>query len=206
MNGFSTIRVLIADDHPLFRAGVISVLSCHPDMELVGEAATGEEAIELARSKAPHVVLLDLQMPKMGGIAAISTIRQVCPETRILVISTYSGDVQCARATRLGASGCMLKDTLRTELVDAIRKVAHAPPPKSGLAAQHAGCEEPLPERELEILGQIALARSNEEIAAALHLSPSLVKVCVRRILVTLGAQDRTHAVVIAIKRGIIVV
>jgi DNA-binding NarL/FixJ family response regulator len=209
VTGSRPIRVLIADDHPLFRAGVASVLGCHADMEVVGEAADGVQAVELAQSTSPDVVLMDLQMPQMSGLAAISAIRQTCPAVRILVVTTYGGDVQSARALRLGASGYLLKDALRTDLVDAIRKAVTTPQAGTAVTGDPPSAEpgqEPLSGRELEILAQIALARSNDDIARVLDLSPNVVKAGVRRILLKLNAQDRTHAVIIAIKRGIIVV
>jgi DNA-binding NarL/FixJ family response regulator len=205
----SPIRILIADDHPLFRAGIAAVVGCHEDMVVVGEAGNGTEAVALARSAKPDVVLMDLQMPEMDGLSALAAIHRELPSIRILVVTTYGGDVQAARAIRLGASGYLLKDTLRAELVNTIR-AAVAAPPKALLglraAAESKATSEPLSDRELALLHQVALARSNDEIAKVLSLSPSVVKAGIRSILLKLNANDRTHAVVIAIKRGIIVV
>lgn len=203
------IRILIADDHPLFRAGIAAVVGCQADMLVVGEAGNGTEAVVLARETAPHVVLMDLQMPEMDGLSALSAIRREQPAIRILVVTTYGGDVQAARAIRLGASGYLLKDTLRAGLVDSIRTAVAAVPPivpgPRAVAQSKAACE-PLTDREVALLRQVALARSNDEIAEALSLSPSVVKAGIRSILLKLNANDRTHAVVIAIRRGIFVV
>jgi DNA-binding NarL/FixJ family response regulator len=202
------IRILIADDHPLFRAGIAAVVGCQDDMRVVGEAGSGTEAVELCRSVNPDVVLMDLQMPEMDGLSALTAIRQQQPDVRILVVTTYGGDVQASRALRLGASAYLLKDTLRGALVDAIRSAVAPTPPASSNppASGNRANSEPLTDRELALLRQVALARSNDEIAAALVLSPSVVKAGIRSILLKLNANDRTHAVVIAIKRGIIVV
>lgn len=205
----SPIRVLIADDHPLFRAGVAAVVGCQPDMEVVGEAANGIEAVSQSLTALPDVVLMDLQMPDMDGLTALTVIHREQPGIRIIVITTYGGDVQTARALRLGASGYLLKDTLRRDLVDAIRSAVGAPGRRAESSDSSSTVQlhpEPLSAGELEVLREIAKARSNDEIAIALGVSASLVKARVRSILLKLGAQDRTHAVIIAIKRGVIVV
>jgi len=203
------IRVLIADDHPLFRAGVAAVVDCQPDMKVVGEAADGHEAVLLSRKQRPDVVLMDLQMPEANGLDALPIIRQALPDTRVIMVSTYGGDVQVARALHLGASGYLLKDALRSQLIETIRASVLTPtvPVKTSQRdISSRTTADPVSARELAVLEKVAHGHSNDDIAQALCISSSAVNARVRSILSKLGARDRTHAVIIAIRRGIIVV
>lgn len=201
------IRVLAIDDHPLLREGIASTLADQPDMILVGEAADARAGIEQFRRTRPDVTLMDLQMPDIGGIEAIRIIREEYPDARILVLTTYQGDAQVSKALRHGASGFLLKGTLRKELRDAIRAV-HAgrrviPPDVAVSLAEHVG-DEMLSLRELEVLRSAASGNANKIIAAELGISEDTVKAHMKSILAKLDARDRTHAVVTAVKRGII--
>ena len=201
------IRILTVDDHPMLRAGIAAVIQSQADMELVGEASSGTEAIEAFSQLRPDVALMDLQMPDMTGIDAIKTIRVGYPDARILILTTYGGDTNAVRALKAGAYGYLLKSTLRRELLDAIRAVhggrKHIPADIASEIAEHAGGDE-LSEREIEILGRLAAGGSNKQIAAWLGISEQTVKAHMKNILAKLGAQDRTQAVMLAIKRGII--
>lgn len=203
----SLIRILLADDHPLLRDGVAGLVADQPDMELVGEASTGVEAIEQFRKYRPDVTLLDLRMPGMGGIDAIKTIRQEFPEARIIILTTYKGDAQVFGALRSGAHAYLLKSTLRRELLDTIRAVhkgqKRIPPEVAAQLAEHTG-EDPLTSREVEVLRLIANGKTNKLIATDLAITEETVKGHVKNILSKLSASDRTHAVTIALKRGII--
>ena len=201
------IRVLTVDDHALLRDGIAALISNQSDMELVGEASNGREAIEAFRKHQPDVTLMDLQMPEMGGIDALSAIRGEFPEARIIVLTTYAGDVQVFRALKAGARGFLLKGLLRKELLDTIRAV-HAgqkrlPPEIAAEIAEHA-TDSALTPREIEVLRLIAGGNANKEIAARLSLTEETVKGHVKNILAKLDANDRTHAVTIGLKRGII--
>jgi DNA-binding NarL/FixJ family response regulator len=201
------IRVLSVDDHALLRDGIAALIANQSDMELVGEASNGREAIELFRKHRPDVTLMDLQMPEMGGIDAMSAIRGEFPEARIIVLTTYAGDVQVFRALKAGARAFLLKGLLRKELLDTIRAV-HAghkrlPPEIAAEIAEHA-TDDALTPREIEVLRFIAGGNANKEIAARLSLTEETVKGHVKNILAKLGANDRTHAVTIGLKRGII--
>lgn len=201
------IRVLAIDDHPLLREGIASALADQPDMTLVGEAVDARSGIEQFRRTRPDVTLMDLQMPDMSGLEAIRIIRQEFPEARILVLTTFQGDAQVSNALRHGASGFLLKGTLRKELRDAIRSV-HAgrrviPPDVAVSLAEHVG-DEMLSLRELEVLRSAAGGNANKSIAAKLGISEDTVKAHMKSILAKLDARDRTHAVVTAVKRGII--
>jgi two-component system, NarL family, response regulator len=201
------IRILTADDHPLLRYGVAALIGAEPDMELVAQASTGREAIEQFRRHQPDVTLMDLQMPGMNGIEAIIAIRSEFPNARIIVVTTYSGDVQVTRALKAGARAYILKGNLAGELLETIRAV-HAgqrriPTEVAAEVAEHAG-EEGLSEREIEVLRLIAGGNANKEIGAQLSITEETVKSRVSNILSKLGANDRTHAVTIALKRGII--
>lgn len=202
-----TIRILAADDHILVRQGIAFLVADEPDMELVAQASTGREAIEQFRKHRPDVTLMDLQMPDLSGIEAIIAIRSEFPNARILVLTTYAGDVQVMRALKAGARGYLLKGDVHTDLLETIRAV-HAgqkrvPPEVAAEVAEHTG-EEHLTARELEILKLIAEGNANKEIAALLSISEDTVKSHVGRVLEKLGANDRTHAVTIALKRGVI--
>ena len=201
------IRILTADDHPLLRYGVAALIGAEPDMELVAQASAGREAIEQFRRHQPDVTLMDLQMPGMNGIEAIIAIRSEFPNARIIVVTTYSGDVQVTRALKAGARAYILKGNLAGELLETIRAV-HAgqrriPTEVAAEVAEHAG-EEGLSEREIEVLRLIAGGNANKEIGAQLSITEETVKSRVSNILSKLGANDRTHAVTIALKRGII--
>jgi len=201
------IRILTADDHPLIRYGIATLVGAEPDMELVAQASTGQEAIEQFRLHQPDVTLMDLQMPGMNGIEAMIVIRSEFPNARIIVLTTYAGDVQVTRALKAGARAYILKGRLAGELLETIRAV-HAgqkriTPQVAAELAEHAG-ESGLTEREMEVLRLIAAGNANKEIAAQLSISEETVKSRVSNILSKLGANDRTHAVTIALKRGII--
>jgi DNA-binding NarL/FixJ family response regulator len=201
------IRILTVDDHPVLREGIAAILASEPDMVLVAEAGNGHEAIEQFRTHRPDVTLMDLQMPVMSGSEAILAIRKDFPDARIIVLTTYSGDMQARRAFKAGALGYLLKSMLRKELVETIRTV-HAgrkriPPEVAIEMAQHHD-DDLLTQREIEVLREIAAGNANKHIAKHLTISEETVKAHVRSILSKLEANDRTHAVTIALKRGII--
>jgi len=201
------IRILTVDDHLLLREGIAAVLEAQSDMVLVGEASNGREAIDRFRQLRPDVTLMDLRMPDMNGIDAITAICREFRNARIIVLSTYAGDVQAAAALRAGASGYLLKNLVRTELLDTIRAI-HAgkrrvPPEIATEIAEHVA-DDSLTERETEILKCVAAGKSNKLIAAELNISDGTVKTHMKSILPKLNASDRTHAVTIALKRGIL--
>jgi DNA-binding NarL/FixJ family response regulator len=201
------IRVLAVDDHPLIRAGLAAFVSSQQDMLLAGEAADGEAALESYRELRPDVVLMDLRMPVMDGLSAIRAIREEFPEARIVALTTYDGDEDIHRALALGARGYLLKDMLRTELLQVIRRVHQGykviPPAVAARLAEFTPRLELTP-RELEVLQLMSRGRSNPEIAQHFGRAESTVKVHVRSILQKLGTDDRTEAVTIAVRRGII--
>jgi DNA-binding NarL/FixJ family response regulator len=199
------IRILCADDHPLMRDGIAFALQKQSDMQLVAEASTGREAIEAYRKHRPDITLMDLQMPDLGGIEAITAIRQEFPHARIIVLTTFRGDVQAARALKAGASGYLLKDMLRTELVNTIRAV-HAgqrriPQEVAAQLAEHVIADS-LSGRELDVLRSVASGCSNKIIADRLSITEHTVKGHMKNILSKLQANDRTQAALIALKRG----
>jgi DNA-binding NarL/FixJ family response regulator len=201
------IRILTVDDHRLIRQGIAGLVAVESDMRVVAEAANGREALQQFRAYRPDITLMDLQMPEMNGLDAISAIRGEYPEARIIVLTTYSGDVQALRALRAGARAYLLKDALDKELLDAIRAV-HAgrkavSPEVSFQLAEHA-TDDALTPGEVRVLRLIAEGRANKEIAASLSTSDATVKGQVQSILSKLGATDRTHAAMIGLKRGII--
>jgi DNA-binding NarL/FixJ family response regulator len=201
------IRVLTVDDHPLLREGIAALVSNQSDMELVAEACNGREAVEQFRKHHPDITLMDLQMPQMSGIDALGAIRAEFPEARIIVLTTYAGDVQVMRALKAGARAFLLKGLLRKELLETIRAV-HAgqkriPSEVAAELAEHAA-DDALTAREIGVLQLIAGGNSNKEIAAQLSITEETVKGHVKNILAKLGANDRTHAVTIGLKRGII--
>jgi DNA-binding NarL/FixJ family response regulator len=202
-----TIRVLAADDHPLLRQGIASLINAELDMELVAQASTGREAIEQFRAHRPDITLMDLQMPDISGIEAIAGIREEFPDARIIVLTTYAGDVQALRALRAGARGYLLKGHVHTDLLETIRAV-HAGQKRVPVevAAELAGFagEDELTPREIEVLRLIGGGNANKAIAAQLTIAEETVKTHITNILSKLGANDRTHAVTIALKRGII--
>ncbi len=199
------IKVLTVDDHPLLREGIAAVIQGEEDISLVGEATNGQEAIESFRIHRPDVTLMDLQMPVMNGIDAITAIRQEFPGARFVILTTYQGDVQALRAFKAGASGYLLKNMLRKDLLDTIRTV-HAgrrriPPEIAAELAEHVA-DDALTLREIEILRRVSVGTSNKIIASQLAVSEATVKAHMKSILSKLGANDRTHAVTIAMKRG----
>ena len=201
------IRIMSVDDHPLIRQGIAGLVSAQPDFALVAEATNGREAVQQFRTHRPDVTLMDLQMPEMSGLDAISAIRGESAEARIIVLTTYAGDVQALRAVKAGCRAYLLKDTLHRELVETIRAV-HAgkkslSPEVSFQLAEHMS-HDPLTAAEVLVLRQIAEGEANKEIARKLSLSEETVKGQVRNILSKLGAKDRTHAAMIGLKRGII--
>ena len=207
MNTSRPIRILVVDDHPLLREGIAAVLSGENDMEMVAEANDGREALEKFRLHRPDVTLMDLQMPTMGGIEALVAIRQDFPDARIVMLTTYRGDAQAAKAFQAGAFGYLLKSMLRKELVETIRTVhggrKRVPPEIAVEMAEHHS-DDSLSAREIEVLRQVAAGNANKMVADHLAISEETVKAHMRNILSKLGANDRTHAVTIAAKRGII--
>jgi DNA-binding NarL/FixJ family response regulator len=207
MSDSPRITVLAVDDHPLFRSGIVAVLHEEPDIVVVGEASNGKEAIERFPVHRPNVTLMDLQMPVMDGIDAMTAIRAEFPAARFVALTTYRGDVQVLRALKAGATGYLLKSTLREELADTIRAV-HAGrrwvPSEIGAEIIEHVAEDALSNREIEVLRRIARGTSNKIIAEQLAISEATVKSHVKSILSKLQANDRTHAVTIALKRGFI--
>ncbi len=199
------IRVLTVDDHPLLRSGIAAVLQRAEDILVVGEAANGREAVESFRILQPDVTLIDLQMPVMNGIDAILAIRTEYPAARFAVLTTYEGDVQALRALKAGATGYLLKSMLREELIDTIRTIhagrRHIPREIAASIVEHVA-DDALTDREIEVLRKVATGNSNKIIASQLSLSEVTVKCHMKSILSKLGANDRTHAVTIAMKRG----
>jgi DNA-binding NarL/FixJ family response regulator len=203
----SLIRILTVDDHPLLRKGIAALVNAEDDLKLVAEASNGKEAVEAFRSHQPDVTLMDLQMPEVDGLEAINAIRRLSPEARIIVLTTYSGDVQVLRALKAGAKAYILKSHMHKELLDAIRAV-HAgqklvPPEIARELANHA-TDDQLSEREVEVLRLISAGNSNKQIADRLSIGEGTVKTHVANLTSKLGANDRTHAVTIGLKRGII--
>jgi DNA-binding NarL/FixJ family response regulator len=205
--GSSTIRILAVDDHPMLREGIAALVASQSDMKLVGEASNGREALEQFRKHRPDLTLMDLQMPDMDGIEAMVAICSEFPEARIIVLTTYKGDVQILRALKAGARAYLLKGLLRKELLETIRAV-HAgqkriPTEVAAELADHA-IDDTLTSREIDVLRLIAGGNANKLIADRLSITEETVKGHVKNILSKLGANDRTHAVTIALKRGII--
>lgn len=202
-----SIRILTVDDHPVVRNGIAGLVQDQPDMLLVGEASNGREAIQQFRAHQPDVTLMDLQMPEMSGVDAIIAIRDQFPRARIIVLTTYTGDVQVVRALKAGAQGYLIKNLLHKELLDAIRRVHSGKkiltPELSCEVASHAA-DDSLTPAEISVLRLIAEGNANKQIAAQLSISEETVKSRVKNILSKLGANDRTQAVTIALKRGII--
>jgi DNA-binding NarL/FixJ family response regulator len=201
------IRILAVDDHPLLRKGIAALVNAEPDMTLVGEAASGQDGIEKFRALRPDVALMDIQLPDMNGIDAIARIREEFLDARIIVLTTYTGDAQVLRALQTGARGYVLKGHVHRELLEAIRGVhggqKRVPPDIAKELAEHAA-DDALSAREIEVLRLIAIGNSNKMIGDQLSIGAATVKTHVTHILSKLGANDRTEAVTIALKRGII--
>lgn len=201
------IRILTVDDHQLLREGIAAVLAGQEDMLLVGQASNGREAVESFRRLRPDVTLMDLRMPDMSGIEAIAVIRGEFPNARIIVLTTYSGDAQAAAALKAGAAGYLLKNLVRKELIETIRAVnsgkRRVPPEIATGIAEHVA-DDALTAREIEVLRRVAAGKPNKLIAAELDISEGTVKTHMKSILPKLDASDRTHAVMIALKRGIL--
>jgi DNA-binding NarL/FixJ family response regulator len=201
------IRILTVDDHPLLRKGIAALVNAEPDMKLVAEASNGKEAVDVFRSLRPDVTLMDLQMPGVSGLDTIHAIREEFPEARIIVLTTYSGDMQVLSALRAGARGYILKGDVQDELLNSIRAV-HAgqkriPPDVAAELAIHS-TDDALTGREIDVLKLIAAGNGNKQIADMLSISEATVKSRVTNILSKLGANDRAHAVTIGLSRGII--
>ena len=207
MNDGAVIRVLTVDDHPLMMAGIAGEINAQPDMRVVAEATDGPEGIAAFREHRPDVTLMDIRMPNLSGLDALSAIRQEFSTARIVVLTTVGGDIHALRAFKAGAAGYLLKNTLRKDLIDTIRLVhsgkRRIPPEIAKELAEHS-MDDALTARELDVLRGVARGSSNGEIASALSISEHTVKNHVKSILSKLGATDRTHAVMIGLKRGFI--
>jgi two-component system, NarL family, response regulator len=206
-DGSAQIRILVVDDHALVRQGIAVLVGTQPDMTLAAEASNGREAIQQFRTHRPDVTLMDLQMPEMNGLDAIVAIRGEFPDAKIVVLTTYQGDVQILRSLKAGAQGYLLKNTFHKELVETIRAV-HAgrkalSPEASYEIAEHA-TDDALTPAEINVLRLIAVGKANKQIADQLKITEETVKSRVKSILSKLGANDRTHAAMIGMKRGII--
>jgi DNA-binding NarL/FixJ family response regulator len=205
--GSSRIRILTVDDHPIVRQGIAGLVGIQQDMAVVGEASNGREAIHQFRTHRPDVTLMDLQMPEMNGLDALIAIRNEFPDARVIVLTTYAGDAQILRALKAGAQAYLLKNTLHKELMETIRAV-HAgkktlSPEVSYQVAEHA-TDDTLTPAEVAVLRLIAAGNANKQIADQLSITEETVKSRVKSILSKLGANDRTHAAMIGMKRGII--
>jgi DNA-binding NarL/FixJ family response regulator len=201
------IRVLSVDHHPLFRQGIAAILNNQPDMALISEASGGQEAIRKYREHRPDITTMDVRLPDLAGINALAAIRAEFPEARIIMLSSLEGDVEVRRALEAGARGYLLKNMPPSELLRAIREVhagrKHVPPEVAAPLAEHMG-DDSLTAREIEVLVRLCTGNRNRDIGELLHISEATVKVHIRVILQKLGAKDRTEAIAIATRRGII--
>ena len=206
-SGPASIRILVVDDHPVVRQGIAVLISTQSDMTLVAEGSNGREAIQQFRAHRPDVTIMDLQMPEMNGLDALIAIRGEFPDAKIIVLTTYAGDVQILRALKSGAQGYLLKSTFHKELVDTIRAVNAGKktlsPEASYQIAEHS-MDDALTPAEVDVLRLIAAGNTNKQIADQLSITEDTVKWRVKNILSKLGAHDRTHAAMIGLKRGII--
>jgi DNA-binding NarL/FixJ family response regulator len=207
MSDTQRIRILAADDHPLLRQGIEAIINAQPDMVLVAEASTGKEAIQKFQEYTPDVTLMDLRMPDISGIDAVIAIRSKYPDARLIMLTTFEGDVEIARALEAGARAYLMKSMPPRELADTIRQV-HAgkkriPAEVAAKLAEHVG-DEVLTPREIEVLRHLAGGNRNRDIAERLFISEETVKVHMKHIIEKLGASDRTEATAIAVRRGII--
>jgi DNA-binding NarL/FixJ family response regulator len=207
MTTLDSIRVFSVDDHPLLREGIATLIKSQPDMVLVSEAATGREAIQQFQKHQPDVTLMDLRLPDMNGIDVMIAIRMEFPDARVIMLTTFEGDVEIQRALEAGARGYLLKSMPPKELLEVIRQV-HAgkkriPPEVAAHIAEHIS-DEDLTEREVEVLREIAGGNRNRDIAGKLFITEETVKVHIKHIMEKLGASDRTQAVAIGVRRGII--
>jgi DNA-binding NarL/FixJ family response regulator len=207
MNEQPRIRVFSVDDHPLLREGIAAVINNEQDMQVIGQAANGKDAVQEFKKYQPDVTLMDLRLPDMSGIDAMIAIRAEFPDARVILLTTFEGDVEIKRALEAGARGYLLKSMPPKELIEVIRQV-HAgkkriPPQLAAQLAEHMS-DEALTTREIEVLGQIAGGNRNRDIAEQLFISEETVKVHIKHIMEKLGASDRTEAVAIGIRRGII--
>lgn len=203
----AVVRLLVVDDHPILREGVIAILARETGLEVVGEAGDGDEAIKLYRKLRPDVTLMDLQMPGTGGVEAITAIRAEFPDARIIILTTYAGDVQAVRALKAGAVGYLLKSSLRVELVDVVRHIhrggRHVHRTVADEIVTHVA-EEALSDREVAVLELVSVGKANKQVAWELGVSEETVKSHLKSIFSKLGVADRTHAVTLAVRRGII--
>jgi DNA-binding NarL/FixJ family response regulator len=201
------IRILTVDDHPLLRQGIAAIINSQPNFQLIAEAANGREGIQKFKEHVPDVTLMDLRLPDMSGIDAVSVIRSGSPEARIIMLTTFEGDVEIQRALAAGAFGYLLKSMPPKDLIDAIRQVhggkKRIPAEVAARLAEHLA-DEMLTEREIDVLRHVAGGNRNRDIAERLFISEETVKVHIRHIMEKLGASDRTEAIAIAVRRGIV--